>query len=106
MYQRKTPDFTGTSSFPPKPFGLMAAGFKDTLMDAIGRYRENGDVNQAAAIALYAILSFIPLFILTMLVIGHVFGSHPDVQQEMLNGFRNFLPFFSEELMSQLGLIE
>ncbi|MCU0581027.1 MAG: YihY family inner membrane protein [Syntrophales bacterium] len=106
MYHHKTPDFTGTSSFPPKPFSLMAAGFKDTLMDAIGRYRENGDVNQAAAIALYAILSFIPLFILTMLVIGHVFGSHPDLQQEMLNGFRNFHPFFSEELMSQLGLIE
>ncbi len=84
----------------------MVAGLKDTLMDAIGRYRENGDVNQAAAIALYAILSFIPLFILTMLVISHVFGAYPEVQQEMLDGFRSFHPFFSGELMNQLGRIE
>lgn len=106
MKQYTALDFSGTPSSPPKLFGLMAAGFKDTLIDAIDHYRDNGDVNQAAAIALYAILSFIPLFILTMLVIGHVFGSHPEVQQEMLDGFRKFHPFFSGELMNQLGRIE
>ncbi|HPX55959.1 MAG TPA: YhjD/YihY/BrkB family envelope integrity protein [Syntrophales bacterium] len=91
---------------PSKPFRMFAAGFKDTLADSIGRYRINGDTNQAAAIALYAILSFIPLFILTILVISHLFGAHPEIQQEMIDGFRNFHPFFSGELMRQLGRIE
>jgi membrane protein len=85
---------------------MIAAVFQDTLVDTINHYRQNGDVNQAAAIALYAILSFIPLFILTMLVISHFFGAHPEVQQEMVAGFRSFHPFFSGELMSQLGRIE
>jgi hypothetical protein len=42
---------------------FCTAGFQDSLVDTIDHYRLNGDVNQAAAIALYAILSFIPLFI-------------------------------------------
>ena len=105
MNQNVNANFSESPSYPTL-FGFMAAGLKDTLSDAIAHYRENGDVNQAAAIALYAILSFIPLFILTMLVISHVFGAHPEIQQEMLNGFRNFHPFFSAELMNQLGRIE
>jgi YihY family inner membrane protein len=96
----------GASAFSPTRLGLLAAAFKDTLVDAIDHYRENGDVNQAAAIALYAILSFIPLFILTMLMISRFFGAHPEIQQEMLAGFRSFHPFFSGELMHQLGRIE
>jgi len=91
---------------PPQPFRMFAAGLKDTLADSIDHYRNNGDANQAAAMALYAILSFIPLFILTILVISHLFGAHPEIQKEMIDGFRNFHPFFSGELMSQLGRIE
>lgn len=55
---------------------MLSAGFKDTLVFTIDYYRLNGVVNQAAAIDLYAILSCISLFILTMLVIGHFFGAH------------------------------
>lgn len=91
---------------PPRPIGMFAAGFRDILADSIYRYRINGDANQAAAIALYAILSFIPLFILTILVISHLFGAYPEIQQEMIDGFRNFHPFFTGELMTQLGRIE
>jgi len=91
---------------PPEAFRFFSAGLRDMVADSFEHYRANGDVNQAAAIALYAILSFIPLFILTILVISHLFGSYPEIQQEMIDVFRNFHPFFSGELMSQLGRIE
>src|SRR4030042_364103 len=47
----------------------------DILCDALANYRVNGNTNQAAAIALYAILSIIPLFILTLLLVNNFFRS-------------------------------
>jgi membrane protein len=85
---------------------LGLAGVWDILRDAIKNYQFNGNVNQAAAISLYAILSFIPLFILTMIVVGHTFGSHAKLQTEMIEAIRGFHPYFSESLLAQLGQIE
>lgn len=78
----------------------------DILRDAIKNYRNNGDMNQAAAIALYAILSLIPLFILTIVVGGHIFGSYPNMQNELVQVIREFHPYFSEALLTQLGQVE
>ncbi|MDW7761908.1 MAG: YhjD/YihY/BrkB family envelope integrity protein [Acidobacteriota bacterium] len=83
-----------------------AAPAWDLLVDAVGRFSRNGDGNQAAAIALYAILSLIPLFILSILVISRFFGANPEVQQEVLDGIHAVHPFLSDELMAQLGVIE
>jgi uncharacterized BrkB/YihY/UPF0761 family membrane protein len=44
---------------------MNAADGWDILTDTLKNYRINGDANQAAAVALYTILSAIPLFILT-----------------------------------------
>lgn len=83
----------------------MAAAW-DILWDTIINYQNNGDVNQAAAISFYAILSFVPLFILTFIMVGLFFGSDPVVQQEMIEGIRRFHPYFSGEFLKQLGEIE
>ena len=78
----------------------------EILGDTIRNYRMNGDTNQAAAIALYAILSVIPLFILTLLVVGQTFGADPEIQEKLLDGIHQFIPSFSGELLTQFGQIE
>jgi uncharacterized BrkB/YihY/UPF0761 family membrane protein len=85
---------------------LKLATTWDVLRDASDNFRNNGDVNQAAAIALYAILSIIPLFILTILLAGHIFGTNPEIQKELIETIRKFHPYFSGNLLNQLGHIE
>ncbi len=83
---------------------LKAASGWDVLADAIKNYRLNGNTNQAAAIALYAILSAIPLFILTIVAAGYIFNSYPNIQADITEAISR--GFFSEKLLSQLGQIE
>jgi YihY family inner membrane protein len=78
----------------------------DMLSNAIRNYRMNGDTNQAAAIALYAILSIIPLFILTLLLVGQTFSADPGIQKKLLEAIRQFIPSFSGDLLTQFGQIE
>jgi len=85
---------------------LGLAGLWDVLWNAIKNYQYNGNTNQAAAISLYAILSFIPLFILTIVVITYFFGSHPNIQKDLVAKVREFSPFFSDNLLTQLGQID
>jgi membrane protein len=82
----------------------LASGV-DILWDAIGNYRTNGDVNQAAAIALYAILSIIPLFILTLLTVQNLFAD-PFIRQQLTEGIQQVVPSFSGALLNQFGQIE
>ncbi|MDP3098377.1 MAG: YhjD/YihY/BrkB family envelope integrity protein [Syntrophales bacterium] len=90
----------------PGVIRLRFATSWDILSNAIRNYRTNGDTNQAAAIALYAILSIIPLFILTLLLVGHTFGADPGIQKKLLEGIRQFIPSFSGALLTQFGQIE
>jgi uncharacterized BrkB/YihY/UPF0761 family membrane protein len=83
---------------------LKAAAVWDVLVDAINNYSLNGDTNQAAAIALYAILSAIPLFILTIVAAGYVFHSYPHIQADITEAVSS--GFFSEKLLAQLGQID
>ena len=85
---------------------LRLATTKDILWDTINNYQVNGDTNQAAAIALYAILSIIPMFILTILMASHVFSSDPNIQQQLIQGAQDISPYLSETLLKQLGQIE
>jgi membrane protein len=87
-------------------FRMKAAGVWDVCTDALKNFRLNGDANQAAAIALYALLSIIPLFILTIVVTGYIFSAHPHIQEEITEIIKNFNPYFSDKLLSQLGQIE
>jgi len=87
-------------------FRMTAAGMWDILADSVKNYKSNGDVNQAAALALYSILSAIPLFILTIVVAGYFFSSHPNVSEDIIDAIRGFNPYFSEKLLAQLGQIE
>lgn len=78
---------------------------RDIVTDALGNFRQNGDMNQAAAIALYAILSIIPLFILTLLVVDQFFSADPDIRERLFEGIRQFIPSFSGALLTQFGQI-
>lgn len=83
---------------------LKAADGWDVFVDAIKNYDFNGDTNQAAAIALYAILSAIPLFILTIIAAGHIFHAYPHIQANITDAISH--GFFSEKLLIQIGQIE
>ena len=85
---------------------LRAASVWDVLADAAKNFKLNGDANQAAAIAFYAILSIIPLVILTLIVAGKIFGTHPNIQEELIAAIRGAHPYFSGDLLKQLGGIE
>jgi YihY family inner membrane protein len=85
---------------------IKAAGIWDILADSVKNYKSNGDVNQAAAMAFYSILSAIPLFILTIIVTGYFFSSYPNVSDDIIDAIRGFNPYFSEKLLTQLGQIE
>ncbi|HOG16272.1 MAG TPA: YhjD/YihY/BrkB family envelope integrity protein [Syntrophales bacterium] len=85
---------------------LGAASAWDILADAAANFRQNGDVNQAAAIAFYAILSVLPLIILTVIVAGKIFGSHPQIQEDVIASIRSIHPYFSGDLIKQLGGFE
>lgn len=83
---------------------LSAANGWDILTDAIANYSLNGDTNQAAAMALYTILSAIPLFILTIVAAGYIFNSYPHIQAHITEAISQ--GFFSEKLLAQLGQID
>jgi membrane protein len=85
---------------------VNAAGFWYILADAVKNYKSNGDVNQAAAMALYSILSSFPLFILTIIVAGYFFSSYPNVSESIIDAIRGFNPYLSERLLTPLGHID
>lgn len=84
--------------------GLSSAW--DILWDAIVNYRANGNTNQAAAIAMYAILSIIPLFILTLVLASRIFSSSTNVQSELMEMIQGLVPYFTGDLVAQLGQME
>lgn len=81
------------------------ASFGEIFANAVGNFRANGDDNQAAAIALYAILSIIPLFILTLLTVQHLFAD-PFIRGQLTEGIRQVIPSFTGTLLTQLGQVE
>ena len=85
---------------------MKAAGLWDVVSDAVINFSRNGDDNQAAAIALYTILSVIPLLILTIIAAGSFFSSNPHIQTDILNAIKGFHPYFSDKIIEQLGQIE
>jgi len=85
---------------------LSCASAWDILINAVKNFQNNGDVNLAASIAFYAILSAIPLLILTLLTAGLIFGSNPAIQDELVRVIREFHPYFTGDLIGRLGEIE
>ena len=88
------------------PWVARLHGLADVLWNAVSNFMRNGDANQAAAIALYAFLSIIPLFILSVLVAGRVLGAQFEAQTRLTLALENFHPGFSGQLLSQLGRID
>ncbi|MCG6536540.1 MAG: YihY/virulence factor BrkB family protein, partial [Syntrophales bacterium LBB04] len=85
---------------------LQIANSCGIFWDALNNYNQNSDVNQAAAIAFYAILSLIPLFLLTLLAASQIFGSYPHIQMEITESIKGVHPFFSADLLSNLAQVK
>lgn len=81
---------------------LGVASVWAVIRDACLNYTRNSDVNQAAAIAFYAIFSLIPLLLLTLLTAGYIFSSSSHIQDEIATTIRTIHPFFSEDLLNNL----
>lgn len=81
---------------------MRAAGVWEILRDAYRNYTRNSEVNQAAAIAFYAILSLVPLFLLTLLATGYIFSAHPQIQTDIAANIRAIHPFFSDDLLNNI----
>jgi membrane protein len=96
------PDHNKLSETTRDDVQLGMANVWDILRDAANNYAHNGDVNQAAAIAFYAILSLIPFFLLTLLTAGYVFGTYPYIQKDIVQALKSVHPFFSEDILDQL----
>lgn len=94
------------SETPTNPVRLGMADAWDIIRDAANNYKYNSDVNQAAALAFYAILSLIPFFLLTLLAAGHFFGTYPHIQKDIAETIRGIHPFFSEDILGQLVRVE
>ncbi len=85
---------------------LHLASAWDIFRDAFSNYFKNASINQAAAIALYSILSIIPLFILSVIAAGHFLGANLHAQSRIIETIRTFHPYFSGDLLTQLGQLE
>ncbi len=105
MFKKKKSTSPGTNQR-SESLKMKAAGSWDILADSFKNYSGNGDANQAAAVALYTILSAIPLFILTVIVAGYIFSAYPHIQENIIEAIKSFNPYFSKKFMAQLGQIE
>ncbi len=78
----------------------------DIFKDGCFNYYNSGAFNQAAAIALYALLSMIPLFVLSVLAASRFLGANPDIQSQITALIKSFHPYFTGGLVAQLGQVE
>lgn len=78
----------------------------EILADGLSNFFRNGSLNQSAAIALYALLSIIPLFVLTVIAAGRLLGAYQDIQGQIIGIIKSFHPYFDGDLLAQLGQIE
>ena len=82
---------------------LTLATAHDILRNAIKNFRHNNDISQAAAIAFYGLLSLIPFFLLSLLVVSYFFGTQPQLQKEIITTTKAIHPFFSEKILLELA---
>ena len=85
---------------------LRTATALDILKDGAGNFLVNGDMNMAAAIAFYFILSIVPLLMLTIFVAGFFFGSNPHFIDNLVGLIQKFHPYFSGDILRYLDEIQ
>lgn len=87
-------------------FYLSLRNLVDIVWDAISNFMDNGQTNQAAAISLYAILSFIPFVILTFIIAGYIFGTHPEIKANLITTINYINPPAAATITTQIGALE
>ncbi len=85
---------------------LRTATALDILKDGATNFLVNGDMNMAAAIAFYFILSIVPLLMLTIFIAGFVFGSNPHFVDDLTRLIQSFHPYFSGDILRYFDEIQ
>jgi len=91
---------------PRRRFSLSLRTALDIFWDALSNFMDNGQTNQAAAISLYAILSFIPFVILTFIMAGHIFGTYPEIKANLIATITYVSPAAASTITTQIGALE
>ena len=73
-----------------------------TISAASGEFFRHQGVNQAAALAFYTLLSFIPLFFLTISVFGLIMGDTWEAQQYVRLELEKVLPWVDDLLFKRI----
>ncbi len=81
------------------------AGWFDHLVRAGGRYRRDTGDRLAASITYYAFLSFFPLVLLALSLTGFVLERDPQLQAQVLDRFREYLPGVYEGISHELQTV-
>jgi membrane protein len=80
---------------PPRRFvasSRQRAPWLDHLIRAAGRYRRDNGDRLAASLTYYAFLSFFPLLLLALSVMGFLFARDPGLQARWLKTLSDYLP--------------
>jgi len=85
---------------------LRTATALDILKDGTKNFLTNGDMNMAAAIAFYFILSIVPLLMITIFFAGFVFGSNPRFLDDLIGLIQSFHPYFSGDILRYFDEIQ
>ena len=85
---------------------LRTATALDILKDGANNFLVNGDMNMAAAIAFYFILSIVPLLMLTIFFAGFIFGSNPRFIDDLIGLIQGFHPYFSGDILRYFDEIQ
>lgn len=67
------------------------------------RHGEDKAGSRAALLTYYGFLSLFPLLLLLTTLTNNVIGSHPELQDEVINGVTSYFPLLGEQLSESVG---
>jgi membrane protein len=75
------------------------------LKESISSFKEDGCLNLSAAIAFYAILSFIPFLYLLISLVGLFVGAKGEILPKISSYISQLIPFISKPVLNEVGRI-
>ncbi len=75
------------------------------LKESISSFKEDGCLNLSAAIAFYAILSFIPFLYLLVSLVGLFVGAKGEILPKVSLYISQLIPFISKSVLNEVGRI-
>ena len=73
------------------------------IFAVVKRYGEDQAGSKAALLTYYGFLSIFPLLLLLTTITNNVIGSHPEVQQKVINGITGYFPLLGNQLSTHVN---